>query len=367
MTRHQVSSTPLGISFVLLLFALVLTPAFSVPSITVNVQSLGACTVERYYIDVNVTNLEGAALVNQTFNVTIPADRIPAYSLLKAGNVYVVDENGNPLYYWVMRRTSKVFTVFFRIPYIEANGWRVIRIYYGSDNPYRSYGKPGELFVYFENFNRLKSYSSVDTGIFSISQSFQSGELSVSHGKLVVNSTISTWLFPTAKEARLTMLTVDGPYDIVFKFRRGSNAQNADSYPFYMFIHTRVGNRDRYDYIGIHESNSRFHFEFGNDWTGTYRTSATAGKQYYLGRIFVSPQGSSGSVEKFSSGVLISSYTFENGNRFRNRDVSVGFGQANADFFATVNLLAYVDWVYVVRHVNYDVEITVMGAECGCN
>ncbi|ASJ08082.1 hypothetical protein A3L11_02115 [Thermococcus siculi] len=368
MTRHHVLiKLRVFLPVLILLSALALTPAFSVPSINVSVQSIGACTAERYWIDVNVTNLEGTALINQTFNATIPSDRIPAYSRLRAGNVYVVDENGNPLYYWVMRRTSKIFTVFFRIPSIEANGWRVVRIYYGSDNPYRSYRKPGEIFVYFENFNRLKKYPHVDTGIFDGSQAFTSKELNVSRSKLVVNSTISTWFSSTAKEAQLTTLTVDDSYDVVFKFRRKSDAQNADSYPFYMFIHTKVGNRDRYDYIGIHESNSAFHFEFGNDRSGTYETTEKAGKQYYLGRIFVSPQGSSGSVEKFSNGALIDSHTFENNNRFRNRDVSVGFGQANADFFATVNLLAYVDWVYIVRHVNYDVEITAMGAECSFN
>jgi hypothetical protein len=366
MPRHHVPLKLLG-PFLVLLFALALIPAFSVPSINVSVQSIGSCTSERYWIDVNVTNLEGSTLINQTFNVTIPADRIPAYSLLKAGNVYVVDENGNPLYYWVMRRTSRVFTVFFRIPYLEANGWRVVRIYYGSDNPYRNYRKPGKLFVYFENFNRLRNYPHVNTSIFSSSQSFQTGELSVSHSRLVVNSTISTWFFSTAKEAQLTTLTVDDSYDIVFRFRRKSDAQNADSYPFYMFIHTKVGNRDRYDYIGIHEGSSGFHFEFGNDRSGTYETSAKAGKQYYLGRIFVSPQGSSGSVEKFSSGALVDSHTFETNNRFRNRLVSIGFGQANNDFFSTVNLLALVDWVYIVRHADYTAEVIGMGAECSFN
>ncbi|MBP1911361.1 DUF2341 domain-containing protein [Thermococcus stetteri] len=364
MTRRHVFLKFAGLLFVLI-SALALTPAFSVPSINVNVQPIGACTAERYYIDVNITNLEGRPLTNQTFNVTIPADRIPAYSKLKAGNVYVVDENGKPLYYWVMRKTSKVFTVFFRVPYIDANGWKVVRIYYGSRNHYRGYRKPTNLFVYFESFSRLKNYSHVNTGIFPNSKSFQSGELRVSRNRLVIDSTISTGLFPTAKEAQLTTLRIDGSYDIVFKFRRGSNAQSSNSYPFYMFVYAKVGNTNRYDYIGIHESNSAFYFEFGDNRGRTYETSAKAGKQYYLGRILVSPHGSSGSVEKFSNGALVDSYSFK--NKFGSRDVSVGFGQANADFFTTVNLLAYVDWVYIVKHVNYDVRIVGMGAECSCN
>ncbi|ASJ05424.1 DUF2341 domain-containing protein [Thermococcus barossii] len=370
MPRHPIVGKLkiMGLVFILV-FALALVPAFSVPSIELNVQPIGSCTAEKYYIDVNVTNLEGSDLVNYTFNITIPASRVLFYPSLTYGNVYVVDGDGNPLYYWVMRRTRKVLTVFFRVPYLPANGWRVVRIYYGSDNPYRRYRKPKKLFVYFEPFNRLGTYEHVDTGIFLNSQVFGDGELSVSRGKLKVNSTISTWIFSEAKEARLTTLVVDDEYRIVFKFRRASNSQGAESYPFYMFIHAKVGrNGHRYDYIGIHEDqNSKFHFEFGNDNTGTYESSSRAGKQYYLGEIFVSPSNSTGRVEKFSSGALIDSYVFETRNRFRNREISVGFGQANADFFATVNLLAYIDWVYIVRHADYSAEVIGMGAECSFN
>ena len=355
-----------------LLSALVLTPAFSVPSINLTVQALGSCTTDRYYIDVNVTNLENFDLVNYTFNITIPSERIPAYSRLKAGNVYVVDENGNPLYYWVMRRTRKVFTVFFRVPYIPKDGWAVVRIYYGSDNPYRKYRKPAMLFVYFNNFNSLENYPHVDTGIFDNSNPFDPGELSTSRGKLVINSTILPPFlflsFSNAKEAKLTTLTVNDSYRIVFKFRRASDTQNAESYPFYMFIHTHAGRGDRYDYIGIHETvyagSSKFYFEFGNDQNGATEVNKRAGKQYYLGEIFVSPSSSAGRIEKFSSGALIASQVFETGRRFRNREVSIGFGQANADIFAAVNLLAYVDWVYVVKSAEYSAEIVAAGVEC---
>ncbi|WP_148883078.1 hypothetical protein [Thermococcus aciditolerans] len=57
----------------------------------------------------------------------------------------------------------------------------------------------------------------------------------------------------------------------------------------------------------------------------------------------------------------------ETSNRFRDREISIGFGQANADIFGTVNLLAYVDWVYIVRYANYRAGIVRMGAECGFN
>ncbi len=357
-----------------LLSALVLTPAFSVPSTNLTVQALGSCTTDRYYIDVNVTNLENFDLVNYTFNITISSERIPAYSRLKAGNVYVVDENGNPLYYWVMRRTRKVFTVFFRVPYIPKDGWAVVRIYYGSDNPYRKYRKPAMLFVYFNNFNSLENYPHVDTGIFDNSNPFDPGELSISRGKLVINSTILPPFlflsFSNAKEARLTTLTVNDSYRIVFKFRRVSGKQGVDSYPFYMFIHANAGgNRHRYDYIGIHEvvdwnGGPKFYFEFGNDQNGATEVNKRAGKQYYLGEIFVSPSSSEGRIEKFSSGALIASQVFETGRRFRNREVSIGFGQANADIFADVNLLAYVDWVYVVKSAEYSAEIVAAGVEC---
>jgi len=373
MPRHPIDSKlrVFGLVF-LFVSTLVLAPALSVPSIDLTVQSIGSCTAERYYLDVNVTNLEGFDLVNYTFNITIPAGEIPAYSKLTRGNVYVVDENRKPLYYWAMRRTSRVFTVFFRVPYIPAGGWRVVRIYYGSDNPYRRYRKPGRLFVYFNNFNSPEDYSHVDTGIFDSSNSFDSGELNVSRSRLKINSTIFTWFFSEAKEAQLTTLRVNDRYGIVFKFRRASNAQGLDSYPFYMFIHASVGRRDRYDYIGIHEvvdwnGGSKFYFEFRNDRDNFPETIGKAGKQYYLGEIFVSPSNSTGRVEKFSSGALIGSHVFETNNRFRNREISIGFGQANSDIFATVNLLAYVDWVYAVRYADYNVEILRMGAECSFN
>ncbi|QDA30358.1 DUF2341 domain-containing protein [Thermococcus indicus] len=368
MPRHHIDAKlPL---VALLMTALLLTPSLAVPSIWVSVQSIGASQCEKFWIDVNVTNLENRELVNYTFNITMPSEGIVAYSRLKLSNVYVVDENGKPLYYWVMRKSSSVFTVFFKVPHIAPNGRATVRIYYGSDNPYRRYRKPAELFVYWESFNSLKNYPHVDSGIFSSSGAFGSGERYIKKGKLVVNSTISTdwWSGSTAKEAELVRLKVDDSYAVVFKFKRGSGKQGVVSYPFYMFIHADVGNGDRYDYIAIKEnSNSKFRFEFGNDRSGSDETNKYAGKQYYLGEILVTPRNSTGRIEKFSSGALVASYTFETSNRFRNREISIGFGQANADWWSTVNLLAYIDWVCVVRYSRYTAEIAGMGAECGFN
>ncbi|NJE49702.1 hypothetical protein [Thermococcus sp. 9N3] len=326
----------------------------------------------KYYIELNITNLENRELVNQTFNVTIPAVEIPLYSKLKAGNVYVLDSSGKPLYFWVMRRTSKVFTVFFRVSRIPPGGWAVVRIYYGSTNPYRRYRKPEMLFVYFNGFNRLGDYPHVDTGIFDDSKNFESGELRVRNGKLIANSTIwpdfSSWdVRSVSKEVELTRFKVNDRYAVVFKFKRRSDVQYAESYPFYMFIHAKVGNRHRYDYIAVKENaNSKFLFEFGNDRAGTVEINKKVGKQYYIGEILVTPTGSWGRVEKFSSGKVIAWHSFENRGRFRNREVSVGFGQANVDWFP-VELTAYVDWVYVMRTAEYRVKLIGFGGECEFN
>lgn len=368
MPRNPLDGKLVFIALALLLLSgLFIVPSFSVPSIGVRVQPVGACTAEPYWIDVNVTNLENRPLENYTFNVTIPSDRIPAYSSLPdkkwKKSVYVVDGSGNPLYYWVMRKTDDVFTVFFRVPHIDANGWALVRVYYGSSNPYGMYRRPSELFVYFEPFNQLKNYPHVDSGIFDNSLAFGGNELKVSSGRLWLNSTLAP---NTAKEAELTDLTVDDAYRIVFKFHRKAGSKGKGVYPFYMFIHADLyGLYDEYDYLGIHRGDDGFHFEFGNDWTGPYETASAASKRYYLGEILVSRDGSWGRVEDFPSGSTVGSYAFEELGLFDGERVSVGFGQANSNPSSTVNLLALVDWVYIVRRAEYTAEVVGMGAECG--
>ncbi|WP_148267289.1 hypothetical protein [Thermococcus cleftensis] len=48
------------------------------------------------------------------------------------------------------------------------------------------------------------------------------------------------------------------------------------------------------------------------------------------------------------------------------QNLPVGFGQAISRS-GTVNLLAYIGWVYIVRHVDYSFEVVEMGTECGFN
>ncbi|NJE01906.1 hypothetical protein [Thermococcus sp. JdF3] len=83
--------------------------------------------------------------------------------------------------------------------------------------------------------------------------------------------------------------------------------------------------------------------------------------------MLVSPSNGTGRVGKVSSGTVMGRRVVETSNRFRDREISIGFGQANADIFGTVNLLAYVGWVYIVRHADYSAEVAGMGAECGFN
>jgi len=68
--------------------------------------------------------------------------------------LYFVDENGNPLYYWkeVFDYANKILKVWVKIPFIPANGTVTIYMVVGEGNPYASYEDPFNVFIFFDDF-----------------------------------------------------------------------------------------------------------------------------------------------------------------------------------------------------------------------
>ena len=106
---------------------------------------------EDYYSYAVPIELTGANSVYVDWNVFTPE------------SVYVVDEHGNPLYYWVQVADvggQRKVVVWVHMPVIEENKEYKIRIYYGGANKYPEYGDPEKVFSFFDDFSRNPMQSS---------------------------------------------------------------------------------------------------------------------------------------------------------------------------------------------------------------
>jgi len=337
--------SPFRVLFSLLLLALfLLVNANAAPDMAVSSQELGVLPCNSFYVDVNVT--VPGTLYNATFNVTLLADEVPFYSSLTRASVYVTID-GEPTYYWTMRRTRTLFTIYFFVPVVEREV--TVRIHYGADNPYVGYRQPRRLFLYYSSFIALPDYDHYPSGAFPVSLPFDDGELSTRSGRLVVSAELPP---DTAKEARFTSFDVDGTYEVAYKLRR---ATTADVTGFH--VHAFVSDSSNYYYAGILE-NGTFSFRLGTP-TGV-EDVGSVDTNYYVVHLFLNRGRSWGTVEKYTTGEFLGQGP--TGRGFRT--VSVGLGQANLDN-VTVNLLAYVDWLYVMKRYRFETEVVGMGVECG--
>ena len=111
------------------------------------------CTIMRYKITVtnNVAiDLNDYALVFE-FDST---SSIWNYIDSSGSELYFLDENENPLYYWkeVFDYTNKYLKVWVKIPFIPSSGQATIYMVVGEGNPYTSYEDPFNIFIFFDDF-----------------------------------------------------------------------------------------------------------------------------------------------------------------------------------------------------------------------
>jgi len=113
--------------------------------------------------DIEIVEQSGYTLSNYTVVVNLNATNWDGWGYVSSNgsDIYFLDDNGNPLYYWIeyFNATEKKATILVRIPEIPANGRITIHMYFGSTNPYSEYNDRDKVYLFYDDFNDLSKWS----------------------------------------------------------------------------------------------------------------------------------------------------------------------------------------------------------------
>jgi len=91
-------------------------------------------------------------------------------------DIYFLDSSNNPLYYWIEEfdYSNQEATIWVKVPSIPASSSVTIYMYYGGDNPYASYNDPGNVFLWFDDFETdLSAWSlTIESGSIELSSDY---------------------------------------------------------------------------------------------------------------------------------------------------------------------------------------------------
>ncbi len=179
---------------------------------------------------VTITEQSGNDLTDYTVKLTIDNTLQYFWKYANTNNIYFIDENGNPLYFYIEQfdTTNQNATIWVKIPSIPASKSVTIYMYVDNNNPYQNYNDPTKAFYIYDDFNE-SSLSSIWNVV--------SGTPSISNGYLVLPSggtTISTsssllHLYVKVKCYIDTLpSSADGGLDVVFA--RDTNGDMYDAW-----------------------------------------------------------------------------------------------------------------------------------------
>jgi len=111
-----------------------------------------ASAYSQAYIDVKVYGLPNLDLNNYALPVDLTGRTDVDWARFDPSTVYVVDEYGSPVYFWVQVEEGRT-VVWIKVNSLPAGSTRSFRIYYGGVNRYPSYNNPHKVFDFFDDFD----------------------------------------------------------------------------------------------------------------------------------------------------------------------------------------------------------------------
>ena len=109
------------------------------------------------YIKVTIRG-SGVAISKYAYPVDITGRPEIDWNAFRPDSVYVVDENGNPVYYWVQVEGGRTI-IWIGVTNLPASGTRTYTVYYGGTNKYPDYNNPSKVFDFFDDFSLNPSSS----------------------------------------------------------------------------------------------------------------------------------------------------------------------------------------------------------------
>jgi len=106
---------------------------------------------------ITITERSGSDLTDYSVKITLDETWDGWDSVIDGSDIYFLDDQGNPLYYWIEKfdPVNKHAVIWVKIPFLPANTSITIYMHYGEENPYSSYHDPEQVFLFFDDFNTL--------------------------------------------------------------------------------------------------------------------------------------------------------------------------------------------------------------------
>ena len=116
---------------------------------------------------ITITEQSGNSLSDYQVKITLgPGWDGWSYVSEDGSDLYFMDENDNPLYFWIESwdLANQQATIWVKVPSIPASSSVTIYMHYGGANPYASYNNASAVFDFYDDFLDLSSWRVVRTG-----------------------------------------------------------------------------------------------------------------------------------------------------------------------------------------------------------
>ena len=112
---------------------------------------------ESYFVPITIQELSGNNLTDYAVKIVLNTTNFIGWDHIAYWNgrdIYFMDENFNPLYYWIeyFNKTVQKAIIWVKVPYIPANGNVTIYMYYGIEHSYTDYHNGSRVFLFFDDF-----------------------------------------------------------------------------------------------------------------------------------------------------------------------------------------------------------------------
>lgn len=105
----------------------------------------------RYIVPITIHTSLSQPVYNYSLEIVLNSTNFNGWDYLNASNIYFLDSNGQPLYYWVqeLNTTSKEAVIWVNVTLTN----QTIYMLYGGYNPYPEYNNASRVFLFYDDFS----------------------------------------------------------------------------------------------------------------------------------------------------------------------------------------------------------------------
>ena len=156
----------------LLLFSLLVPipyQPYTIPSVTNSQSSTLFIPSGEYIVPITIhTNLT-SPVYNYSLEIVLNTTNFNGWSYINTSNIYFLDQNGHPLYYWIQELNTTGREAIIWVNTTLTN--TTIYMLYGGYNPYPEYNNPNRVFLFYDDFEDSTKLTISTSGVSTYSYS----------------------------------------------------------------------------------------------------------------------------------------------------------------------------------------------------